>query len=642
MRAEIIDGKVTKLEGNKEHPITQGFICEKGRKHIQRMYSPLRIKQPMKKLNGEFVEISWDEAISIIANKLNNYIDNYGTLSIAQYNDGGAGGLLKNIENLFFDYLGSVTLFKGSLCWGAGIAAQNSDFGDVKGHWPEDMLNAKNIIIWGRNPAETNIHLVPFVKKARELGAKVILIDPIKTATAAFSDFHIQLKPGGDAAFALAIAKYLIENKLYDNTFVENNTRGFNEIKTFIDSMSYEELLSKSGSDYNIIKSISEFICDKPSTIYIGYGLQRYNYGGVTVRAIDMLGALSGNIGLSGGGVNYANKVYGKYINWDAVMPSQQPQHRYISKPKLAVELSQLSNPTVKALFISRSNPAVQLPNAVAAAEAINKVKFKVVLDYFMTDTAKLADIVLPVTYFMEETDIVYSSMWNGHIFYNEKLVAPYFEAKPEFEIYSMLAEKLGMVNFPNMTAEQWISKLLGNVDKINLDVDSLKSNAYGYAKSAKAIPWEDYKFNTPSGKFEFVGCEELIKYMEGSKRAKEYHFKLLTVHVRESLHSQHLMDSDIEHPEVYISKEDSELIDVLKLKNGELIKLENQYGNINAVVNITDKVKRGVLYMKQGWWIKNGGSVNNLTPHEVSDIGNQATYNECNVRIVKLGVVNV
>jgi anaerobic selenocysteine-containing dehydrogenase len=638
MRAEIINGKVIKLEGNKDHPVTQGFICEKGRKHIERMYSPLRIKQPMKKENGEFVEISWDEALDTIAGKLMHYIDTYGTLSIAQYNDGGAGGLLKNVENLFFDYLGNATLFKGSLCWGAGIAAQQSDFGHVKGHSPEDILNAKTIIIWGRNPVETNMHLVPFIKKASEQGAKVVLLDPITTGTAALSNWHIQLKPGGDAAFAIAAAKYMIESKLYDEAFVQNNTRGFNEIKAYMESLNYKELLEVCGSDLESVKRFVELLTSKPATIYIGYGVQRYNNGGVTVRAIDMLGALAGIIGISGGGVNYANKIYGDYINWKAVAPKTKTNHRYIAKSKFSVELSNLDNPKVKAMFISRSNPAVQLPNALETVAALNKIEFKVVLDYFMTDTAKLADIVLPVTYFMEETDIVYSSMWNGCMFYNEKLVDRYFQTKPEYEIYSLLAKRLGINEFPQMNEIQWINVLLSGSDNHTINIDQLKSDTYIFAEEAKAIPWSDHKFNTASGKFEFPDVFTLRKFMEDAKQKNEGHFQLLTVHTRESLHSQHLMTSKITYPEVFICKDDAQGLDVC---NKEIVRLQNQFGSLTAEIVISDKIQKGVLYMKEGWWFKNGGSVNNLTSHELSDIGNQATYNECRIKIIKLGANN-
>lgn len=361
MRAEIIDGKVVNLEGNKEHPITQGFICEKGKKHIERMYSPLRIKHPMKRVNDEFVQITWDEAISTIADKLQNYIKQFGTLSIAQYNDGGAAGKLKEVENLFFNYLGDVTLFKGSLCWAAGIEAQKLDFGDVIGHHPDDLDHAKTIIVWGRNPAETNMHLMPFIAKARNKGAKLIVIDPIVTATAKTADWHIQLKPGGDWAFACAAAKYLIDNGLYEIEFAQNHTKGFEEIKAYLAELSYEKLYHIAGTTEDVLLSfVKDVLLKKPASIYLGYGIQRYIYGGTAIRAIDMLGALAGLIGKPGYGINYANKIYGSYIDWDSVSPARENHSRYVYKPRFASELPKLDNPKVKAIFISRANPVLQ------------------------------------------------------------------------------------------------------------------------------------------------------------------------------------------------------------------------------------------------------------------------------------------
>lgn len=636
IRAEIIDGKVTKLEGNKEHPITQGFICEKGRKHVERMYSPLRLKCPMKKVNGAFVEISWDEAFDTIADKLKHYIESYGTLSIAQYNDGGAGGLLKNVENLFFDYLGNTTLFQGSLCWGAGIAAQKLDFGDVRGHAPEDIYNAKTIIIWGRNPVETNIHLVPFIKKAKERGTKVILIDPIRTATASLSDWHIKLKPNSDAAFACAVAKYIVENKLVDTGFIKNYTNGYDELSKYIRSLNYKDLLGLCGTDMETVIGFAGAIINKPATVYIGYGLQRYLDGGATVRSIDMLGALAGTIGISGGGVNYANRVYGDFVNWDMVSPKVQPEHRYITKSKIAKYLSKVEKPKLKAIFISRSNPVVQLPDSVEAEKAISSIEFKVVLDHFMTDTAKLADIVLPVTYFMEETDIVYSSMWNGYINYNEKLVDRYYEAKPEFEIYSLLADKMGIKEFPQMNEEQWINILLSTTGQIGLNLRALVENKFTKAAKVSPVPWEGGKFATPSGKFEFIEPKLLKRSLVKTEYVDKDSLRLLSVHTRESLHSQHMQDSDKQYPPVYISQEDALNLD---LKDKQLVELYNRYGKLTAEAFISDKCQKGVLFIHEGWWKKNGGSVNSLTPNDASDIGLQATYNECRCKIRKLGV---
>lgn len=239
---------------------------------------------------------------------------------------------------------------------------------------------------------------------------------------------------------------------------------------------------------------------------------------------------------------------------------------------------------------------------------------------------------------FMEETDILYSSMWNGYLFYNEKLVDNYYQTKPEYQIYSLLAERMGISEFPQMNEMQWINKLLGASDGDGINLEQLKTDTFIFTKETKSIPWADYKFKTTSGKFEFVEPFSLQKYIENNQKDKEGYFQLLTVHARESLHSQHLMISNVNQPEVYICIADA---DYLNICDNELVKLKNQFGSIKAKINISDKVQRGVLYMKEGWWFKNGGSVNSLASHEVSDIGNQATYNECRCKILKLGVDN-
>ena len=251
-------GEVSNIEGNKEHPITKGFICEKGKKHLERVHHPSRLKYPMLKSNGVLKRISWDDALSIIVGKIKRYIKEYGSKSIGLYSYAASAGLLKNIEDLFFDYLGSTTKVCGSICWGAGAAAQELDFGKSLGHTPEDIVNSKTIIIWGRNPMETNIHLVPYLKAAKERGASILLVDPLRTATAEICDSYIRLKPEGDAALACAITKYVLEKDLYDKNFAENYTLGFAELRSFLSSINTEELLELSGASIEDVAMLAE------------------------------------------------------------------------------------------------------------------------------------------------------------------------------------------------------------------------------------------------------------------------------------------------------------------------------------------------------------------------------------------------
>ncbi len=631
---EVEEGRITNIEGNKEHPVTKGFICSKGKKHLERVYSPDRLKHPvLKTLNG-WEQISWDRAFSIISDKLNKYKDQYGSLSIAQYNDGGAGGLLKEVENLFFDYLGDVTLFEGGLCWSAGIKAQQLDFGQVLGHTPEDLLNSKTIIIWGRNPADTNMHLMPYIKAARDNGAEVIVIDPIKTATVKYADKYIQVKPGGDCALACAAAKLIIEAGSVDNDFIKSSN-GFDELKGYLESVDIQQLLQLSGASDVEARHLKDSLINKPTAIIVGYGLQRYRYGGAAVRAIDMLGAISGNIGIPGGGVNYANRLSKNLQDWDAVAPQKTPSHRYIKKPQMGKQLSQISDPGIKMMFISRSNPVIQSPNSNEIIKALQNIEFKVVLDHFMTDTAQLADLVLPVTFFLEEEDVIMSGMWNDSINYINKCVKPSYEAKPELEIYSELALRLGLTDFPQMTPQQWIERLMKPAVVKGLSLTKLKEKGYTNNPNRKQVVWGDRVFDTPSKKFEMLPIKAIKEYMDYElKIDNSASYSLISVHGKDSLHSQHYKDTDECFPTLYISKEDA-LSN--SFEGGSEAEIYNSYGTMRVKLCISESCSTGVLYIKEGYWRKSGGSVNMLSPDILSDVGDQAIYNECRCSIKKI-----
>jgi len=392
-----IDGdKVIKTQGDPDHPITKGFICQKGIKHIERVLSPNRITTPMKKVNNELVPITWDQAIKEIAYNLKDIQKNHESSSLIHYKESGHGGLLKNIDTAFFNSYGGVTSPIGSLCWGAGMAAQIADFGKPLSHDPEDHLNSKTIIIWGRNPANTNIHLVPFLKKAKENGANIVVIDPIKTATAQMATHHYQVRPEGDGFLALAMARLIIDAKLYDKTFVDNYSIGFDSYFKYVKSLDLNDLVDKTGLSLENVKELTDLYANnKPSSIILGYGLQRYYNGGKNIRFIDALGALSGNIGIEGGGVTYANKYTSGWVDSSYVnntLPHELPSF----KRSLFSEYILEDNPgRIKGIFVTVSNPVLQLPDTKKTIEAFKSIPFKVVIDHFLTDTAQMARFIL-------------------------------------------------------------------------------------------------------------------------------------------------------------------------------------------------------------------------------------------------------
>ncbi|MGE5631009.1 MAG: molybdopterin-containing oxidoreductase family protein [Caulobacteraceae bacterium] len=631
------DGRITKIEGNKEHPITKGFICEKGKKHLERVYHTERLKYPMLKKEGKWERITWDKAYDIISDRMKEYIENYGMQSIASYTYSGSAGILKNIEDMFFEFMGGTTRIYGSICWGAGMSAQKADFGRVLSHKPEDMMNSKTIVIWGRNPVDTNIHLVPYIKKAKDNGAKVILIDPLKTASADLCDKHIAVKPEGDAAFACATAKYMLEKNKYDKYFMQNCTLGFDEIKSFLKGKSMPEFSELCGvSEVEIVEFAEQLINFSPASVYIGYGLQRYPYGGTMVRCIDMLVAISGNIGVPGGGANYANDVSDGYMDFRPRKKMSDAPPRLVNRAMFGKMVKELNDPPVKMLFVSRANPVTQLPNTNEVIEAIESIEFKVVLEHFMTDTAEMADIVLPAAYFLEEEDINIPHMLSSYVGYVNKCKERYYEAKPEFEIYTELAEIMGYEDFPKLNERQWMKLLMKPLTGKGLDLNELKR--LGYVKNPLSIdiPWADKKFNTASGKFELIEVEKMEECLRNNSNGQAEGYRLLTVHYKKSLHSQHIAEAKEDFPIVYINPSDAMHEGIA---NKEVIKLFNKYGDVYAEVSISESGTPGVIYMNEGWWLKNGGSVNRLTKDGISDIGNQGIFNHCFCKIEKVKV---
>ena len=345
---------VVKIEGDKNHPYTKGFICKKGMAHLDRLNHKDRIKTPMLKVDGVWKEISFDKAIEIMAEKLTYYKEKYTSKSVMHYDQYGSGSVLKYIGDIFFNFYGGVSRHKGGPCWSAGMHAQKYDFGVAKSHAIEDMLNSKSIFVWGKNPAYTTIHTMQIIKKAKEKGIKIVVIDPIYTKTAQIADKYVQVNPGTDGALAIAMAKIIVEDKLYDEEYINSYVIGFEEYKKYLSSLELSFLIDECGVKENDIRELVDLYTNKYSSINVGYGLQKYKNGGNTIRAIDALGAITGQIGFSGGGVNYANKVYPSVINSDPYNSQSYGEDRefYVSNISKFIEES-LKNTSNKVNYAS-------------------------------------------------------------------------------------------------------------------------------------------------------------------------------------------------------------------------------------------------------------------------------------------------
>ncbi|WP_376774601.1 molybdopterin-dependent oxidoreductase [Clostridium thailandense] len=271
LNVEVENNKIIKIEADKNHPYTKGIMCEKGKNHFKRLNDKDRLYYPLKRQGEKWISISFEEAIDIIANKLKYYKENYSSNVIMHYSESGSGSILKGIEDIFFNFYGGITRANGGTCWNAGIKAQKYDFGCNKSNFIDDVLYAKNIILWSKNPANSHIHLFNMVKKAKEKGSKVIVIDPIYTNTSSIADIHIKINPSTDAALAMAIAKVIIDDNLHDTKFIKDNVVGFEEYKNYLDTLDMSYLCTECGVDMNTVKDIAYLYAkEKYSTIYIG------------------------------------------------------------------------------------------------------------------------------------------------------------------------------------------------------------------------------------------------------------------------------------------------------------------------------------------------------------------------------------
>jgi anaerobic selenocysteine-containing dehydrogenase len=645
----IDHGKVIKVEGDPDHPITKGKICGRGRMLETRTNSSQRLLHPLKKIDGQFQQISWEQALNEIADKLLEIKQKYGTTAVLHSHDYANNGILKNLDQRFFNLYGGVTELYGSLCWGAGIEAQKWDFGNAWSHEPNDVYNSKNIIIWGRNVARTNMHFYEKLLEAKKRGAKLIVIDPLYNATAKIADQHITIKPGMDGILAAGIMKEMLRVGLEDREFIEQFTYGFNDLMETLNEISLDKVSKMTEVPVEAIKQLAYIYGEKPTATYMGLGLQRYRNGGNTIRLIDALVAVSGNIGIPGGGANYANLQVGQSFAFDELtLANRRQNHRLFSIMKQAEGILAAMDPEIKMIIVTCGNPLTQVPDSNIVKKAFSSVDTLVVIDQFMTDTAMLADYILPAATVFEEEDFYYSSMYHHYINYGPKLVDAPGEAKSDLAIWSELADRLGFGSDFNFSRDEWLEMTLKPLQEHGLTLEKLKQEHRLELPVAK-IPWQDRKFMTPTGKFEFTSMLGQQKGDSGMLTlavpdeskwsnptlADEFPYSLLTIHPMRSNHSQnyHLLKGDVKI-KVEIAQN---IADDLGLATGDYVRVWNNRGNVKGYISILPAAHPNTINIDEGIWKQFGGPVNTLTSSNESDNGLGSTLYDCLVNLEKL-----
>ena len=660
-----MDGKVTKFEASKDNPFTNGTLCQKMDHfpddvtfHPDRILTPL--KRVGKKGEGKFEQVSWGEAMKDVASRLKGVIASHGAEAVLPYSFAGTEGLIQKgiVSEWFFAQLGASRLAR-NICGDTAVAGIMATNGQTTGVLPEDIVHSSYIILWGTNPVVSNQHLWPLIRQAREKGARIVVIDPFVSQTAEQADLHIQPMPGTDTVLALSMAQVILAESLQDQDYIDRYTSGIKELKSHVQQYPPEEAAKITGVEAEVILNLArEYARAAPSLIRVLIGMEHQANGGSAFRAIAMLPALTGAWRVLGGGLmNMTYELFGQAMNWELFdllgSITKNPEAREINMIRIGRALTDPEmDPPVKAMIVYNSNPAVIAPNQNLVIRGLAREDlFTVVLEHFMTDTARYADYIFPATSQLEHWDLM-ESWGQVYINLNEPAIPPLGEAKPNAEFFRILAGEMGISGRHWQFTDREIIENTLESKHPYLKGTSFKSlRKTGWAKLNLPQPWIPHaqgNFATENGKCLFhnpkldppVPVYNPVEYSEAER--KSYPLHLLTV--KSTKHFLNTSHANVGH---LIKKEGRPFLDmhpedarVRKIRDGEEVKVFNQRGEVLITARIKDKVRKGVVCMPQGFWpslMKGGSSANALTDDRLTDLGDGAALQEARVEVVKV-----
>jgi anaerobic selenocysteine-containing dehydrogenase len=626
----LVEGnKIIKLRGNPEHDITAGFLCKNTSHYLENyFYNSKRILHPLLKENGEWKRISWTEALNIAASKISEVIEEYGSSAILYYQGFGARTALQAMNKRFFNLLGGVTTTYGTVCGGIGHAALEHDFGVKISHDPIDQLNSNFIIIWGRNPAVTDVHLWRILRKAQRNGTKLVVIDPVKTKTARYANLFIQPAPRSDSHLAMVIIKLILDNTLQDQGFLEKYTHNFHSFKKILDQYPLEILARECDVDIKKLKELAmDYAKGKPSSIIVGWGVHRYKQGHLALHMMDALAAITGNIGVSGGGVTQGFEEY-EYFDFSLEMNKLGKNQRKLPMPKIGEAILETVNPPIKLIFLASGNPINLNPNSLKVKKAFESVDFVIIIDHFLNDSSESADLFLPATTFLEEEDLM-GSFGHNWISPLNPVIPPQGEVKSEFEIFQLLSQRLGFADKMSGKPREWLEKLAYPILGRGFSLESIQNKPVKLV-SVNQIPYSDKKFKTESGLFEFI---DDFNYLDNEKNGL-YQLYLLSTSPEDWVGSV-IPESEMEEGLLEV-KVHPLVLEENKLNDGEVAYLESRIGELKVKIKESEDVRPDFVLAYKGGWMKYGKNINVLTEDMISEKGDGAPYYETMVKLKK------
>lgn len=642
----VRDGVAEKLVGVKEHPFTRGGLCAKVSHYLERTYSPDRLLHPLvrtgRKGDGAYEQVSWDDALSLIAERLTAVVAEHGGEAVLPYSYMGTQGMIQggSLDRRFFARLGASRLGR-TICGSAAAAGQIEAAGTQVGLRPEDLEHSRFIVLWGTNTIVTNLHLWPIIQRARKAGARVVVIDPLRTRTAAAADWHVRPRPGTDAALALGLMHVILAEGRHDADYVADHAEGFEELRAEAAEWSPERAAAVTGVPAEEIAELARaYAATRPAAIRRLIGIEHHHEGARMVRTLACLPVLVGAWRERGGGLcgPTAWAAWGP-LDQQALTGSQ-PETRTVSMIRLGHALTELE-PPVRALVVWNSNPATTAPDSTRVARGLRRDDlFTVVLEHFLTDTARHADVVLPATTQVEHVDLV--PAW-GHTYvtYNEPAIAPVGEALPNTEIFRRLARRMGFDDpmFEATDEELARTALAGARAPLDhIDFDELRRVGWAQADLPEDFrPFAEGGFGTPSGRFR-LWSDDLPPGFDPPPGDDEP----LALMTAKSAH--HFLNSQYANLPRHLAGEGEPLLELHPddaaprgIADGDQVRVSNARGEVLARARIGDVVPPGVVALPSGWWASRspgGTAANTLTSAALTDRGEGAVIHAARVEV--------
>ena len=640
-------GRVVSVEGDRRATVTSGFICNKVRKVARHLYGDERLMTPLlrsgPKGSGGLRPASWDEALDVVVDRLRSVRARSGGEAILPYHYGGSNGWLTEgaLATRFFRRMGASNLAR-TLCAAATGAAARGLYGQMPGVALEDYEHANLIVLWGVNPSATGIHLVPVIELARRRGAKLVVVDPRRTPLARHADLFLQIRPGTDLPVALAIIHELFERGLADRRFLASHAEEVDELARRAALWPIDEAAREASVDAaDLARFVALYASRSPAVIRCGWGVERNRNGGSAVAAVLALPAIAGKFGIRGGGYTMSNGDARWTVDAEAAIAEPMTAARTVNMARIAAELAGARTPRLEALFVYNCNPAVTAPDQRSLVEQLRRDDlFVVVHDQVVTDTAQLADVVLPSTAFLEHRELKrgYGTM---HMFDSPKVADPPGEAWSNNRLFGALLARFDLVRPTDpMSDDELVAAIFnasssGGALREQIATRGVATPPLG----ARPVPFVDVFPGTDDAKVHLVpaALDGLTPYglytYQPDPATPRFPLALISPALASQITSTF---GQLRRTQAALELSPADAL-ARGVNDGDAIRVYNDLGEVRCVAKVSPDLRAGVCLLPKGLWrrhTRNGFTANALISQDLADLGGQATYNDARVEV--------